>query len=391
MPKAQAANGRLAVVKESSYGVNPGTGFQYTRFTSEGLKHDISLTESQEVRAGRNPLGAIRTNVLGRGPINFEAHLDTLFKSLLQAVMCAATPTDVDLSARSIDISASAGQTCTMTDAATANAFANIAVGQWFRVAGFTSAANNGYVRCTGKTSNNVIAVEGRTFSNEAGQTDIAIEGTRLVIGSTANSFTIEKQFTDVGVYQLFLGALINTFSLNMRSREIVTGSMEWWSKFPTTSGSSGAGTPAAASTLRPANAIDNVINVREGTMASVSTHKATEITFEFNNNLQDLPAIGVLGPDEIGLGSVSAQGRMSLYLADVSMANKIENATETMISWQLSWPNNVSAIFTLPAVDLGEFESVIQGRQGAIAQNIGFFPKEDANGVAVQIDLFGV
>ena len=391
MPKAQAANGRLAVVKEVTYGTNPGAGFAYTRFTSEGLKHDISLVESQEVRAGRNPLGAIRTNVLGRGPINFEAHLDTLFRQLLQGAMCAANPTAVDLTNRSIDISGSAGQTATLTDAATANAFANIVIRQWIRLAGFTNGANNGYCRVTAKASNNSVTVEGLTFVNEAGQTDIAIEGLMLRIGSTVNSFTIEKQFPDAGVYQLFLGAMINTFSLNMRSREIVSGSMEWWSKFPTTAGSSAAGTPTAASTLRPANAIDNVINVREGTLASVSTHKATEITFELNNNLQDLPAIGVLGPDEIALGSVSCQGRISLYLQDITVAQKLEGATETMLSWQLNWPNNVGMIFTLPAVDLGEFESVIPGRQGAIAQNLGFFPKEDANGVAVQIDVFGV
>jgi hypothetical protein len=244
-------------------------------------------------------------------------------------------------------------------------------------------------VRVTSKASNNVIGVEGLAFVNEATDTDITITGRGIVPGSTKTSIAVEKQFTDATTptYVLALGCMVNSMSLSARSRGIVTANFDLIGKLPASSDSSGAGTPTAAGSDRAANTVENVGTFREGSLGADSSLKITDFSLEVSNNLQDLPAFGVLGPVDLALGRMSLRGRFSAYTENKALANKLENATESALSVRFAFASGEHYIFTLPAVDILEYDALVPGIQGAVIQNVGFFAKKDANGVAFRID----
>ena len=194
---ADSAGAKLVWAAETTWGTNPTTGFTYLRFTSDSLEQNTDTTESAEVTADREPRGAVRTATRASGGINFEFTADT-FDTVLEHALMSAFTADIAKSAQSIDITndEAALGTATLTDTASANAFNSVVAGQWLKLAGFTAAADNGYTYVAAKASANAVTAYGLAFVDEAGQTDIAITGQMLRIGTTKKSMSIERQWT---------------------------------------------------------------------------------------------------------------------------------------------------------------------------------------------------
>lgn len=380
---------RIAVVPEVTWGVNPGAGFVYKRFTSDSLNQDTKTTQSKEIRPDRNNQDTIRTDLSASGDLNFEKSV-TSFDELIAGAMMSDWSTSVALAGQSIDISGASGNTATLTDAATAAAFANVVKGQWIKLSGFTAAADNGYCRVTTKTSSNVVVVEGLVFVNEAGQTDIAIKASMIRIGLVKKSFTIERQAFDIGnVFDLFLGMRVNTWSLKITPGSILTGKFGFLGKRQDPQTTTAAGTPTTVGTDPVANAIDNVKMVREGSFGIDSSLILTEISFELNNNLRAQPAIAVLGAAGVALGTAVAKGTLHAYMLDRAFLQKYTDFTPSMLAFRLEDAALKGYIFTWPHIKFTKGSDEVKGQNNDTLVAADWEASVDADGVAMQVDRF--
>ena len=136
---------RIAIgfIAEDTYGVKKtGSQLQALRLTNESLKQNQDVVTSSELRSDRQRGGVKRVSLAVDGNIEGELSYATY-----DDFMKAALMTDADWTAEVEDI----GPEVTISAAASGNTFADSGnglagydVGEWIRVSGFTTAANNG-------------------------------------------------------------------------------------------------------------------------------------------------------------------------------------------------------------------------------------------------------
>ena len=83
--------------------------------------------------------------------------------------------------------------------------------------------------------------------------------------GITEKSFSIEKAHLDIDEYFLFTGMMVNSFTLNLATSAIATGSFEFLGGTATLGQSANSTTIAAATTSSVMNCMANVASLREG------------------------------------------------------------------------------------------------------------------------------
>ncbi|GAB4182144.1 MAG: hypothetical protein OHK0024_21430 [Thalassobaculales bacterium] len=99
--------------------------------------------------------------------------------------------------------------------------------GDFVAVSGFSSAANNGLFLVKAATAT-ALEVFG-PLAAETGSGDEAIAGParRLALANRGRTWTIERRFNGVGLYQLFTGVAASQFRIEVQPEQIVSGSVE--------------------------------------------------------------------------------------------------------------------------------------------------------------------
>ena len=88
MAFASSSDSALAVAAQTTFGTaTSGSGFQYMRFTGEGLGYNAETTASEEIDATRNVADAVRTAVSAGGSIEFELSRDDVTDLILQSAL----------------------------------------------------------------------------------------------------------------------------------------------------------------------------------------------------------------------------------------------------------------------------------------------------------------
>ena len=394
-----ASQVRLAIAPEATFGVNPAAGFNYLRFNNESLKHAQGVNESGEINPNRQPPGSLRISRSAEGNIVCEDSLITPaadatltgFDILIKAAMMSSWSTIVALTSQSIDISGVAGGAFTLTDAATAAAFANVVDGQWIKLGGFTQGAI--YAHVTTKTSNNVLVCEGvrsggAAVTNEAGQTDISVSGSMIRIGSTRNSLSIEKQFTDLTVdeYSLMLGALVGQWAWGLNKQEVA---QHTWTilgqTLGTLAGSTGAGSPAAVWATQRITAPFDYYMKMEGIFTALATHRISNISFNLDNRPRLDFEVGSQTP-QVGIGTPRLTGQFNTYMDDATLQRKLEAGTASKLAFRLN-DGTRDRIVTFPAIQYTDGGGFAGGNDQAVEQSLQFAAEPDSEGVAFQID----
>ena len=96
----------IAIAAEATFGTAPTTGYKFIRYTGESIVHNITNTQSAEIRNDRNVSDMVRTDASNSGDLNFELTYGNL-DDLLEGVMCSTWATDVlknGTTAKSFDI-----------------------------------------------------------------------------------------------------------------------------------------------------------------------------------------------------------------------------------------------------------------------------------------------
>lgn len=392
---ASTSRAQLRYIPETVFGVTPVTGnHKALRFVGESFDFALSKEVSKEIRADRQLTGAVTVDATSSGDINFHmqyAEYDPIFEGLLMSTYAAYGTSGVGTSF-------SAAYTATTVTALAAptgtSDFTTLQRGQWFRV-NHPSNANNGKVLRVSSTvdpTTTVITLDPSTPAVVAAtQVGCALQTSRLSNGVFERSFTVEKQFTDVGQFFAYRGQYASKASLKFASGALLDGSFSFMGKDAVNgTATTLPGTLVPSQTYEIQNAVTGVGRLWEGGAPLASTFiKSMDLMVD--NNLRNQGAIGNLGPVGIGVGDFSGTGSFQAYFANGVLFNKFRNDIYTSLNVSCQDLAGNGYVFTYPRVMLMTCKVVASGKNGDVMADFTFTAySDDANTVpALRKSLF--
>lgn len=384
---------QIASLKETNWGVTPGSAMTRKRFTSESLGFDISNTKSAEIRSDRQIQDLIQNGAEATGGVNIELSYGSYDDELLAALQGSGWSTAVAISATDISaVAADNSLNSTITDFTTKN----LSAGQWVKIGGFTGvAANNDYARVESVAANKVV-VSGLTLADDAAGETVTIDGSGIVNGTTQHSFSLEKTFADIAQFISFTGMMVNDLTLNVASRSVLTGALSYVGKDSAIAQASiGTGTEQAASTTKVMSAVTNLKAFRENNAifpASGNTDYLKNISISLKNNLAGKDGVGFLGNVGIRSGECDVSGTFQAYFENETIYEKYVNATESSVSFRLEDPTTPANayIVSLPRIRYGQGKVVVGGGNNDVLIDAQYQALAHATfGHTIRIDKF--
>lgn len=257
--------------------------------------------------------------------------------------------------------------------AASGAPFANVVAGQYIRIAGMTTAGNNGLKKVASKTSSTVVVlVAGSLTANETTALT-TLSSSRLSNGTVQRSFTLEKQFSDITQFFAYRGMNVNKLSLTFASGSIVTGSFDFLGKDSLRGAVTAMpGTAIASQTNDVMNAVAGVASITEGGSLLTGTFVKT-LSLNVGNNLRGMDGIGVLGNAAIAPGSADITGTMEVYLKDGALYDKFIANTATSMFWTVADSSGKGYGFTLPKIKFSDAKVVAGSLNSDVMLSIPF------------------
>lgn len=378
---------QITYIKEAVYGVTPNTPqMQELRITGESLNKNISNKVSAEIRSDRQVTDLVQTSKAAQGDINFELSFGTFDDFLASALFSEDWTTPLTISGT--DIAADA--TGLTSSGPTNFVSAGIKVGQFIKVGGFTgNVANNTYYRVTSVTANDLNLSPAPAAVDASGET-VTIKGSFIRNGTTKKSFTMEKGFLEINEFFQYIGMIVNTMSLQIKSQEILTGSFSLIGKDATLVGTSLDSTPTPATTTDVLNAVDDVASIKEGGVEVASPNYIEEMTIELNNNLRSRYAVGSDALTSIGTGKCDITGTLKTYFGDSSLMDKFIAGSKTSLDFRVQDSAGNSYIIDLPEVKFDSANVVAQGQDQDVFAEMNYRAIRDAvYGFTIQVCKF--
>jgi hypothetical protein len=349
----------------TNYGVIQAGNGTLVNLTGESLDFTITTESSKAIRSDRQTTDLVQTGASAAGAVQFEhvyKDLDPLVAALLQSTYTAFGTNGVGTAVATLTLAAG---TITAGVAPTGNdAFTTLKKGQWFIIepqAAATQAVKDYFnarafrVSLTTAPTSTVITLDAATQINTttAGTslTSAQIATSRLTNGTTMSTFTLEVGHMDITQFRQYLGMTPSKMDLKLAAGAIVTGSMDFMGKTMLLTQATGMGTPSAASTYTPANAVRGVVDVYEGgtAISAVTYIKSADISID--NAIRAQTAIGVFGNAGIAAGTLKASGKLEVYFADATMYNKFINNTESSLSIPVLDPSGNGYVYYFPRI----------------------------------------
>jgi hypothetical protein len=357
MPLSSSSRLGLRYKPEAVFGTPVSASACYAlRTTGESLDYGVSTTTSQEIRSDRATTDLIVTDANASGGFNFElsyGEYDWFLESALQSTFSTVFGTN-GVSAVVPTSATFAAGTLTAGAATTGvNAFTNLVLGQWVKIAGSSNALQNiwAQVSKTVSPTSTVLTFEGTPFTaaTGAGGAAVTVSSARLSNGTTQRSATIERFFSDITQYATHKGKTVDNFMLDVSTGGLVTGSFDFMGKDMTIQGSSLLHATVNNSLSNGIlSATNSVVNVLENGAALSGTF-VQSLKMSYANALRGQKAIGVLGNAGVGSGSIGITLNLSMYFADATIYNKFLNNTATSFSWRFQDTAGNGYVFTLP------------------------------------------
>lgn len=150
---SESNRGALSYILESTFGTTPSGSLKRMRIKSEGLKQDTTFIASQELDPTAQVADQVRVGIGASGPIELELSAlgsaadgfpDDLFRAALRASSWSAAVTVTGTTIAAVNATSGVSR---FTDSG--SGFGSLVVGQWVRVSGFATAANNGFFKIT--------------------------------------------------------------------------------------------------------------------------------------------------------------------------------------------------------------------------------------------------
>jgi len=376
---------RMSYIAEDTYGeTKTGSNLQTLRLTGESVKMDTDTTSSNELRSDRQTSDIIRNNISASGSIEWEMSYGAYDDLIAAWLMSSGWSSPVSVTATTI---AAVNATNSITDSG--DGFGTLVAGQWIKVSGFDTAANNGYFKIETAAAGE-ITVSGGTLTDESAGESVTIQmGGQVTQGTTSTSFNIERAYTDIaGEFVLNTGMMVSSGSMNISPDQIITGSFDFLGRQAASMAASAGTGYTAAPTNSVMNAIDNV-NVL---LSDGSSFSAREFSLSLNNNLRTRLQIGHLGAISIGTGTVDVTGSLTAYFQSSADMDKYRNFTTTSIAIALEDVSGNGYVIELPSVKFTDGTDNASGKNTDIMATLNWSAFMDATeGITIRIARFPI
>lgn len=315
---------RVVLLKESSYGVTPGSGnFSTVRFTSEALSGTPGTVESEQIRTDRMSSGQVVTSLAVAGDMAFELAKESAIDSILESLMYSSfdtfAPVTVDLT---INIGAK-----TISRASGSFITDTLKVGDFITLIGMSNAVNNVQVMITSVVALTLGYVGPSTMVNEAGSGTSYDRANKIGIGTTKTSFSMEKTFLDLTTKAiLYRGMICSKMDINFAYGELAKGSfgfsgndyltVDTAADFMTFGRTINA--PATSQTLN--GSVDMPFLANNSSGAFLTSGLAIQsISISLDNNLNAQNVIGDIAPIDYSAGTAAIKIDIAVYNNDAS------------------------------------------------------------------------
>jgi hypothetical protein len=250
-----------------------------------------------------------------------------------------------------------------------------LAVGQWVRVAGFDTTANNGFCRIS------AIAAARLSFDRvpaswaadaAVGDTISVYVGDVLTNASTKRSNTFERQYLDHAApsYEYLTGQTLDKLSISIQAGAVVTYTEDWIGANGSISSTRASGaTDTAAPTNDVLNAASNVGQISFDGAAIDTPNYVMSATIDFANNLRRQIAVGHLPAVGIGNGEFTVTGTLNSYFGSKAVLDEL--LANNLVSFDCvlgrTDTNNESYLFDLPSIKLSAGAPSVSGKNADV------------------------
>jgi Phage tail tube protein len=395
---ASTSAAQVRYIPEATFGVTPVAGNPLNiRITGESLTYDITKAVSTEINSTRSSSSMVPTGAKCSGDLNGEMQYreyDRLMESTLQSTFSVhgtngiGTTFTADFTATTI--TASVAPTTT-------SAFTNLKKGQWFRLT--TGGVNNGKLfrvsSVTAPTATVITLDAGTPATVGTAVATCSVQTRRLTHGTTQTSYTIEKNMTDVGVFEAFTGMTPSKMAISIQSGNLSTINFSFVGKQASmTTATALPGTPVSSYSFDIQSG--SSCQVWEGGVPLSSTF-VKSLSLDYDNALREQDALCSLGSVGIGSGTIALTGSMSIYFADKTIFDKFVNNTLTSLAFSTMDGAGNGYVFSLPAVTISSYQITAGGKDADLMADVKFTALRDASNAdatlqkVVFLDAFGV
>lgn len=197
--------------------------------------------------------------------------------------------------------------------------------------------------------------------------------------GITPKSFTIEKTFETGATDQFhrYRGCMANTFSLNCRAGEIVTGSIGFLAKDMVSAQAAIAGATYADPNTNPViNAANHFADLA---ITGVTSPQITSLSLSVTNNLRQQPVIGSIFSKGVGAGRFVVTGEIEAYFENQALFEAYLNDQYKDLTFKLGGVSALNYVFLLPKIKLSGGEVVAGGNDQDVMGRFQFQALYDA------------
>lgn len=244
-------------------------------------------------------------------------------------------------------------------------------------------AANNGFCRISAIAANMLTfdqVPSGFAADAGTGATVDIYMGDRIINGTTPQSYTLEREFSDHSpvTYQYLRGFQPDQFVLTAASQSIVEANFTFVGRTAPLqdSGRFTGATTLPTPTFQVLNSSSNVAKLLRGgasVLSDATKNYITELSLTVNNNLRRKNAVGFVGAAAIGAGEFNVTGSLSSYFDDKSIADQVVNNTESALQAVFQDSSLHVAVYDIPRLKWSEGRPEVPGKNDDVVINPNF------------------
>lgn len=397
---ATSAESITRYLVEATPGVLPTGNPKIYRVTDGGLNQSISTIDNNQLRSdrGRGDTTLVSGSVSGSYSIDlsFKTHdefLEALFASTFSSIGTNSIKTITDM----------VMTTATNVITSATNLLPLMEKGQYFQIAGATTAGNNGIYKCSSTVAPTTGSVTVDPAIKAIGATDTTHSNTlstaRLKQGnSTPLSFTIERELSDVSQFFTWSGSYPTSLSLTFADKAAVTGKLGFMALKPevqgvTTSFPSGTGSAVAALTTPRFNSVTGATVLIDGVSMASSCIESASLNITANARERRCLGSG-LAATSIGFDQFTITGSMSVFFGSTNSAtlyNKKLADLPLTFSILVKDANGMAYAFTIPRAKITKADPSSGGLGSDVILSIDFTAATDTTfNTLMMIDRLG-
>lgn len=228
-----------------------------------------------------------------------------------------------------------------------ANGFGSIVAGQWIKVSGFASAANNGYFKVSTATAAKLVVTGGTLVTVSATPTITVKQGSSIVNGTTLNTFNIERTYEDLSNdIALFLGMAVGSVSIDVPTTGAVTGVFNFMGASESSETASGGDGYEDATETRGFTSLD-----LENLFENAGDMSIRSFSLALDNQIHQRLIAGPSGVQSIGTGPIRLEGSLEAYYSSKTLYDKYVNETASSLAIALEDPDGNAYVIEMPQV----------------------------------------